>query len=268
MVEEKDFYVGYFEKAPEKWRAFLLVLVSLIVFGGLFIAFINHFFREPQHAGVSDSKTVELKGVFIAVPYPMLLVERPIGNASSSTKTSKKKAISRYYIAPPGKKGLSPKAEKWHEKYVSMKGQLIYREDQTMVVTRTNTIQVIEDPDKLQAILKKSHTEKVGKFTLRGEIVDSKCFLGQMNPGSGKTHRACATLCIRGGLPPLFVVDSSKIQFNRTYLVLISESERAVNQEILNVVAEPLEITGNVIKKDNLYFLKADPVTYKRLSKI
>jgi hypothetical protein len=29
-------------------------------------------------------------------------------------------------------------------------------------------------------------------MTLTGEIVDSKCYLGVMNPGQGKVHRDCA----------------------------------------------------------------------------
>jgi len=38
-----------------------------------------------------------------------------------------------------------------------------------------------------------------------GEIIDPKCWLGAMRPGSGLVHRACASLCIRGGIPPCFV---------------------------------------------------------------
>ena len=46
------------------------------------------------------------------------------------------------------------------------------------------------------------------RVTLRGEIVDSKCFLGVMVPGAGRTHKECASLCVRGGIPPaLFVRD-------------------------------------------------------------
>jgi hypothetical protein len=40
---------------------------------------------------------------------------------------------------------------------------------------------------------------------VRGEIVDSKCFLGAMKPGAGRGHKACATLCIDGGIPPVLV---------------------------------------------------------------
>jgi hypothetical protein len=48
-------------------------------------------------------------------------------------------------------------------------------------------------------------TEDLGAFTLVGEIVDSKCYLGIMNPGETNPHRECAALCIRGGIPPLII---------------------------------------------------------------
>ena len=37
--------------------------------------------------------------------------------------------------------------------------------------------------------------------TLKGEIIDPKCYLGAMKPGGGKTHKACAMRCIAGGIP-------------------------------------------------------------------
>jgi hypothetical protein len=40
--------------------------------------------------------------------------------------------------------------------------------------------------------------------TLRGEVVDSKCYLGVMNPGEGVVHRDCAVRCLAGGVTPMF----------------------------------------------------------------
>ncbi|MBL8234879.1 MAG: hypothetical protein JNL98_40640, partial [Bryobacterales bacterium] len=46
---------------------------------------------------------------------------------------------------------------------------------------------------------------------LEGEIVDTKCYLGVMNPGAGKTHRACAARCLHGGVPAALVTASGKV---------------------------------------------------------
>jgi len=32
----------------------------------------------------------------------------------------------------------------------------------------------------------------MGERTLRGEVIDPKCYIGAMKPGGGKTHKACA----------------------------------------------------------------------------
>ena len=44
-----------------------------------------------------------------------------------------------------------------------------------------------------------------GRWRLVGEICDGKCGTGAMRPGNGLAHRACAMLCLAGGVPPVFV---------------------------------------------------------------
>jgi hypothetical protein len=52
---------------------------------------------------------------------------------------------------------------------------------------------------------------RLGHRTIRGEILDSKCWLGVMKPASGTVHRGCATRCLSGGIPPLVIVDDPTI---------------------------------------------------------
>jgi hypothetical protein len=51
--------------------------------------------------------------------------------------------------------------------------------------------------------------EDLGRWRLTGEICDGNCLTGAMRPGTGLAHRACANLCILGGLPPVFVATDS-----------------------------------------------------------
>ena len=97
---------------------------------------------------------------------------------------------------------------------------------------------------------------------LRGEIVDSKCYLGVMNPGNGKVHRDCAVRCISGGAPPAFVARdaSGKTQV----LLLVGSDGRALNREVLSFVAEPVEISGEVVRSGSNLILKADPSRFRR----
>jgi hypothetical protein len=48
---------------------------------------------------------------------------------------------------------------------------------------------------------------------IQGEIVDSKCFVGVMNPGSGKVHRGCAARCLHGGIPPALVSQNGDLYY-------------------------------------------------------
>ena len=262
-MSKDEFYVGYAKKAPKKLARFVVLVVLLSSIFLLAYSVTNHFFRVPFHYGATSQKYVTLEGVFSAKPHPMLLSQR-LGKTAQ--KVDSVIRVSRYYVVPPGKRGLGKLANKWDNKYVSMGGKLVYRDNQTMFVINKKSIKELKKQKILKQILKVSINKNLGEFTLKGEIVDSKCYLGQMQPGSGKTHRACATLCIRGGLPPLFISRLPELGLSRLYLVLVSPEGEPVNQKILDIVAEPVEIKGNIIQKDNLYFLEADPKTYKRLS--
>ena len=105
----------------------------------------------------------------------------------------------------------------------------------------------------------------LGTQTLIGEIVDSKCFLGVMNPGALTPHRACAIRCISGGIPPVLLVRQTNGP--ALYFLLVSRDGRPVNKQVLNLVAEPVEITGEVERQGELLVLRADPATYRRIPK-
>ena len=108
-----------------------------------------------------------------------------------------------------------------------------------------------------------------GRLTLQGEIVDSKCYLGVMKPGHHKPHRACASLCIRGGIPPLFVLyeddGASDRPLPTEHLLLVGPERQALSDEVLDYVAEPLEVTGQVVQQDDVWTFEADPRTFRRL---
>lgn len=51
-------------------------------------------------------------------------------------------------------------------------------------------------------------------------------------------------------------------------MLLVSRAGRLVNQAVLNLVAQPVAITGEVERQGELIILRADPVTYCRVSKL
>jgi hypothetical protein len=49
------------------------------------------------------------------------------------------------------------------------------------------------------------------------------------------------------------------------YLLLVSRDGKSVNKQVLNLVAEPIEISGDVERRGNLLILRAEPTTYRRV---
>ena len=95
----------------------------------------------------------------------------------------------------------------------------------------------------------------LGTVTLTGEIVDSKCYLGVMNPGQGKVHRDCAARCLSGGIPPIFITTDGREQF-----LLVGLDGRALGRDALReFVAESITIQGRVLARGDSQLLEIDP---------
>ena len=84
-----------------------------------------------------------------------------------------------------------------------------------------------------------------------------------MKPGNAKTHRACAIRCISGGVPPVLVVRTPA--GNRSYYQLTDLAGGPVNRRILDKVALPVEITGELLRYGDVLVLRAAPETYRLL---
>lgn len=248
-----EFYIGWEAKAApgvgKVVRKAVLVVLLLALIVPVVLAL------SQRMIGVSvfewgNHKT--FAGVLRLAPYPHLLVTRP-------GKVVGQQEFSTYCLVAPWKFGLNREAlAAFDGKAVSLKGTLIYRGNQTMIEVMLDSIQTTNAPANASL----PQPMPLGKQTLIGEIVDSKCFLGVMNPGQLTPHRACAIRCISGGVPPVLLVrqkDGPAI-----YLLLVSADGKPVNKQVLDCVAEPVEITGEVERQGELLILKADPTTYRR----
>ena len=118
----------------------------------------------------------------------------------------------------------------------------------------------VEEADGPAGVL--AGRESLGSVALRGEIVDSKCYLGAMRPGDGKAHRACAQLCIAGGLPPMLVATGPAS--GPEYYMLTTDEGGMANALVRPFVAEPVEVTGTAERLGDLLFLRVDPGGIRR----
>jgi hypothetical protein len=84
-----------------------------------------------------------------------------------------------------------------------------------------------------------------------------------MNPGQTKTHRECAIRCISGGVPPTLRVENQSGDI--IYFLLVDSQGNTVNSRILDIIADPVSVTGEVVQYGDLFVLKADPDNYNLL---
>lgn len=257
MNTTDDFYIGWQNEAPKaigslarKTAVFLLLLAPVL---GIALVLAQ---RTIGKAGFEWGTIKTFSGILRTEPYPHLLVARP-GQPSST---------SSYYLVAPFKFGLTSKAlAALDGKPVSLNGTLIYRGNQTMIEVRPESLQAARTSAQLQNFITGKPAEKLGRVTLVGEIVDSKCYLGVMNPGQLNPHRGCAVRCISGGIPPILLVRPKTGP--PLYFLLVSSDGRAVNKQVLDMVAEPVEITGEVERQGELLVLRSDPQTFRRVPK-
>lgn len=279
MRAGEEFYVGYGPSAPAGVASFVrrTILVVLPLVTLLAISIIAS--HGPFGPGVFEyGKRRAFSGTIVERPYPLLLVPRPGRSIGAPL-------LSSYLLVAPGKFGAGPLVTGLDGQAVRLSGPLAFREGRTMIEIEPGSIEPLAHTASSAtsspspgssapspAALAASAATIGGLFsddplevrTLHGEIVDSKCYLGVMNPGERKTHKACAIRCISGGSPPFFVVRSpsgESIQF-----LLVSPTGKAVNRDVLGMVGEPLEIRGTIFHAGGQFILRADPATFRAVN--
>jgi hypothetical protein len=104
-------------------------------------------------------------------------------------------------------------------------------------------------------------SEPEGKpVEVSGEVVDTKCFLGVMVPGSGKTHRACAALCLRGDIPPALHVHDR--DGRSTLLLLAGPGGDRVTVPAVQAAGRAIALNGIIRQEHGWRVLLTDPASW------
>lgn len=244
------FFVHYLPLPPEL-RAFVIWLVFGLSVLTLILAIVVPALQNQFGPGWRQP-TREISGLLLDGPgAPQLLIPRPDGAGDSAY--SRVLLASTRKLAPPA--SVLDKSGAW----VTLRGALF--SNGSLTVMNTNRATVLNEPLSNQPV--PTEPNVLGEFTLRGEIIDAKCFSGVMKPGAGKTHLGCAVRCISGGVPAMFHTRNAQGQV--LDLLLVDEQGNAVNDRVLDRVALPLEIRGEVLKLNDLLLLRADPSGYRTL---
>jgi len=167
----------------------------------------------------------EFRGTLIREPYPALLIP----------------GKGLWLLVAPGKHGVGELRE-FDGREVKLTGERIIHGDDHMI-EMTGQVSGLGS-----AVAKPVVDVDLGEVQLTGEVVDSKCYFGVMNPGAGKVHRDCAVRCISGGIPPAFLLRDSS---GNTVTLLLANWKR----DLLHHVAEPLSLRGRLVRSSGRLIL-------------
>lgn len=248
MSAEKEFFIGWEERVPGGLRRSLIGRVVTLACLALLVAVLTAAFQTTPGSGRFAFGSVETySGILLSEPVPMLIVDEAIeGQTILLLVNQLKHGVHETEVVP------------FHLQRVSLAGTLIHDDQGAMIELVPEGITVLEEPGSA-TVPALSEGELV---TLVGEIVDSKCYLGVMNPGRLKPHRACAIQCLKGGIPPVLVAESHDGAVAQ-YVIVGSDGE-SINRQILEYVAEPIELSGQLKLLGDRRILFADLESLRR----
>jgi hypothetical protein len=250
---EDEFFIGYSPPIPPRTARF--VRRTILAIGGaslVWAATVAAAHRTLDGGTFEFGRSRAFSGTIVEQPYPGVRLDG-IDAADAHP-----------LLVAPGKHGAEALVHGLDGRHVTFNGTRIERDGRSMIevepasfmpVVRTEGVRA-GNPESLER-----STSQVVELT--GEIVDSKCFLGVMVPGAGKTHKECASLCLRGGIPPaLYVQDRS----GRSSLLLLTWPDGgSLSTAALQAAGEPITVSGSVNKQDSWLVLRTDPRFWRRV---
>lgn len=185
-MTQPDFFVGWRGSSARPLTGFLgrVCLVFLALFSGLALA-IGSVVNDPGGGNFAGDQA--LTGVIVAEPYPLLVLDPDASHPNGHA----------VLLSGGGKRGVQAQAVALAGKRAHATGAGFKRGSIDMLLV--DGLQLAEGPAPEPAVT------PLGLWRLTGEICDGKCVSGVMRPGEGLAHKACANVCIAGGVPPVLV---------------------------------------------------------------
>jgi len=252
---DDDLFIGW-AKAPAVDRRFLLGAMPLTLAGAAGLGrLVASELGDPGAGRWEQGATHIVQGVICAKPYPMIRV------ADASAPFGVRSVL----IVAQGKCTGALKLADLDGRAVRASGVLIERKDRRMLEVPLSVTRWLEPLDATggAAALAAPAAESLGRARLAGQIMDSKCFFGVMRPSRGKTHKACAALCIRGGIPPSFWARDSAGR--ESVLLMTDAGGGPLGEAILPLVADPVTAEGEIVRVGDLLQFRADAAEYRRV---
>ncbi|MTI17141.1 hypothetical protein E1162_07790 [Rhodobacteraceae bacterium RKSG542] len=251
LKSAQAFFIGWAKKPPKGLRPFLWAISAVLIGAAAGVSFgLGVSVPDPGSGSFQWGAGYQvLEGVVESKPYPVLRVKPEAAGDTAKT----------ILLSGVGKRGVQTRADPLDGQNVKVGGVMLERGSISMLQVGGKV--QITPLDKPADSYTPQAAEDLGKWRLTGEICDGKCYSGAMRPGIGLAHKACANLCIIGGIPPVFVTTGAVQGTN--FFLLADPAGNPVPEAIYDVVGRLVTLEGNVERRDDLLVFKADFATVK-----
>jgi hypothetical protein len=254
--DRDEFFIGYAPPLPPRLSTFVTRVVTVgAACVALAAAAIAAGHLRLEGGTFEFGRLRASTGTIVTRPYPAL-IEDADPDAGSGAERSWR------LLVAGGKQGADALVRGLDGARVTLEATRIERAGMRMLEVRAGSIaRAGGAPSRVRAA-DVADAGAGATVTLRGEIVDSKCFLGVMTPGDGRTHSACASLCLRGGIPPALLV---RDRVGRPALYLLEDATGAsVSAAAAGVAGEPVTVRGVIGRRGSWQTLRTDPTSWTR----
>lgn len=227
-------YIGYHNKVSKKYKKYIFIGIlstSMIMLATAYI--LSNFQKDFLNGTFELSASRTFEGVLIMKPFPILKVEL------------KKGIYKDIMLVNKGKFGFSHEKLNTHKikdkTSVSVVGHLIYYNGHAVLEVENLEIKKAAKQNHFF-----NNYINIGEKTIRGEIVDPKCYFGIMKPGYGKIHQSCAIRCISGGIPAVLV--SRQNPTREEYYVITFKNKEMSNKDLIPFIGKTVRLNGTFKK--------------------
>jgi hypothetical protein len=250
MTEKSDpFFIGWSGKMTLRdRRTFLLGAFGLIAAGGGTGYALGRFQGAAGYGAWEMDREVTLSGPLIKTPFPMLQIQL------------QDRTLAHIYLVANNKCGAQDRVVNLDTPGAVITGTPLIRGKAGMLAISDHhdAVRPLAQPAPLS-----TDVDLLGAVESQAVVLDAKCFLGAMRPNERKIHKACAALCIRGGIPPLvYLADQPRGQ---RLALLVDARGAAHGDDLLPLVADPLRVSGTAIRIGGLLTLRASISDMRRL---
>jgi hypothetical protein len=228
----RPFFIGWSGRTalPSLGFLALILVASLISFGALAFA-LGITVDDPGGGDFTGDK--DITGVLIADPYPMIVTD----NAHHTIP-----------LSGGGKRGVQEQARALDGKHVRATGAGVQRGDRDLLL--------VDRLERAPGEPEKPIREPLGTWRLTGEICDGKCSLGVMRPGNTAVHKACANVCLIGGVPPIFITTTPVL--GTRYLMMGDPDGHTLPDALRDYVAITSRMDGTLERIGDALIFRTD----------